>query len=154
MELGVLAITESSLTGNVSDQRIVAEVTATGYWFDHAAQIMFKKTLSESELFFVILWNVKTIFIFQITSWRLYLSEYVFVYLLSIYYRQLWNLAWKLHLFFRKYSDYLTICLPTVVLRTLDDFKIHLDCQRKADGKHLVDILRSANLGQNVQQKA
>jgi len=38
-------------------------------------------------------------------------------------------------------------------LLILGDFNIHWDCQRNADTKELVDILRSANLRQHVQER-
>jgi len=39
MDLDALAITETWLTGNVSDQKHVGDVTPAGYSFHHAAQI-------------------------------------------------------------------------------------------------------------------
>ena len=42
MDLDVLVITETWLTGNVSDQKIVGDVTPTGYSFHHIARIHMK----------------------------------------------------------------------------------------------------------------
>ena len=39
MDLDALVITETWLTGNVSDQKIAVDVTKTGYSFHHAAPI-------------------------------------------------------------------------------------------------------------------
>ena len=39
MDLGVLVVIETWLTGNVSDQKIVGDVTPAGYSFHHAARI-------------------------------------------------------------------------------------------------------------------
>ncbi|KAK2148286.1 hypothetical protein LSH36_505g01065 [Paralvinella palmiformis] len=39
MDLDALVITKTCLTGNVSDQKIVGEVTPAGYSFHHAARI-------------------------------------------------------------------------------------------------------------------
>ena len=39
MDLDTLVITETWLTGNVSDQTIVGDVTPAGYSFHHAARI-------------------------------------------------------------------------------------------------------------------
>ena len=39
MDLDVLVITETWMTGNVSDQKIVGDVTPAGYSFHHAARI-------------------------------------------------------------------------------------------------------------------
>ena len=42
MDLDVLVITETWLTGNVSEQKIVGDVTPAGYSFHHAARIRIK----------------------------------------------------------------------------------------------------------------
>jgi len=39
MDLDALVITETWLTGNVSDQKIVGDVTPVGYSFHHAARV-------------------------------------------------------------------------------------------------------------------
>ena len=43
MDLDALVITETWLTGNVSDQNIVGDVTPAGYSFHHAARIHKKR---------------------------------------------------------------------------------------------------------------
>ena len=53
-DLDALVITETWLTGNVSDQKIVGDVTPAGYSFHHAARIHTKK-VGESTFFSMIL---------------------------------------------------------------------------------------------------
>jgi len=55
--------------------------------------------------------------------------------------------------YWRYFHNLLTLAAKSGLLLILGDFNIHWDCQRNADTKELVDILRSANLRQHVQER-
>ncbi|KAK2151927.1 hypothetical protein LSH36_345g00012 [Paralvinella palmiformis] len=142
-----LVITETWLTGNVSDQKIVGDVTPAGYSFHHAARIHKKG----GGVGILLRDSLKSFENYQLT----FISGGISVRVAIIY---------RLHPtkkncpkaadFFKEFSGFF-YSLPTNSghLLMLGDFNIHWDCQRNADTKQLADILRSANLRQHVQER-
>ncbi|KAK2138836.1 hypothetical protein LSH36_2340g00003, partial [Paralvinella palmiformis] len=157
MDLDALVITETWLTGNVSDQKIVGDVTPAGYSFHHAARIHKKGggvgILLRDSL------KCETHLRFQAKSFENYQLTFIsggISVCVAIIYRL--HPAKKNGLkaadFFKEFSVFVdSLASNSGHLLILGDFNIHWDCQRNADTKQLADIRRSANLRQHVQER-
>ena len=145
------------LTGNVSDQKIVGDVTPAGYSFHHAARIhkkgggvgiLLRDSLKcETHLRF----QAKSFENYQLT----FISGGISVRVAIIYrLHPTKKNGLKAADFFKEFSEFVdSLATNSGHLLILGDFNIHWDCQRNADTKQLADILRSANLRQHVQER-
>ena len=152
MDLDALVITETWLTGNVSDQNIVGDVTPAGYAFHHAARIH-KKDDGVGIIFCDYL-KCETHLHFQANYQLTFVSRRFSVHVAIIYrLHPTKKNGLKVADVFKEFSGFdESLATNSGHLLILGDFSIHWDCQRNADTKPLADILRSANLRQHIQE--
>ena len=156
MKLDIVALTETWLKGNDSDQKTVGELQTSGLTVSHAPRthrsgggvgIMYPKTvkLDKHPKF-----EARSFENFQITVHSGGSSIRV-----AIIYRLHPTKKNGLESsdFFQEFAVLVdTFATQHGHLLILGDFNIHWDCPHEPDTKHLMDILHSANMVQHVQE--